>query len=165
LPLVASTAALAQFDKGDHLVNAGIGLNSYYSGGVPFGASYEYGIANDISAGAGLDFISYKYTSGGTKIGYNAFYMGARVNYHFNRLLKIDIEKLDIYAGGSIGYRQFNWTEGGSATGLPSVYDSGLYFGVLAGARWYFTPYFGVFLEVGAGGSSNARTGLTLHIF
>lgn len=55
--------ASAQFTKGDNLLNIGIGVNSYYSGGIPLGISYEHGITEDISIGAGLDYLSHRYNS------------------------------------------------------------------------------------------------------
>ena len=157
------SVASAQFGKGDKLWNIGIGLNSPYNGGVPLHTSFEVGINDFLSVGGNIDFLSYRYRTGAGTYGFSAFYMGARVSYHFNELFKLTIDELDIYGGGSIGYRSFTWRDDNSLTNTGSAYGSGAYLGVHAGARWYFTPGFGVFLEAGAGGSSNGRGGIVLR--
>ncbi|WP_052354276.1 hypothetical protein [Flectobacillus major] len=46
------------FKNGEKLLNLGLGLNSYYTGGVPIGASFEVGIDKDLSVGANVDYLS-----------------------------------------------------------------------------------------------------------
>ena len=157
------SSAAAQFGKGDKLWNLGIGLNSAYNGGLPLHTSFEVGINDVLSVGGNVDFLSYRYIVAGYKYGFTAFYTGARVSYHFNKLFKLNIDELDIYGGGSIGYRAFSWRDDNSLTSTGSAYGSGVYGGAHVGARWYFKPAFGVFLEVGAGGSSNGRGGIVLR--
>lgn len=151
--------ASAQFSKGDNLINLGIGVNSYYGGGIPIGFSYEHGITEDISIGAGLDYLSYRYNVLGDRNRFNILYLGFRGSYHFNNLIKHNVEELDIYAGAILGYRSFSWSNDftGSA---GDIYDSNLFLGIHAGARYYFKPTIGAFLELGAGGSGNARLGV-----
>ncbi|MBX2894862.1 MAG: hypothetical protein KF763_05450 [Cyclobacteriaceae bacterium] len=155
----ASFEASAQFEKGDNLLNLGIGVNSYYSGGIPVGASFEHGITDDISVGLGIDYLSYRYNFGASRYGFNILYLGARGSYHFNRLFDLNVEELDIYGGAQLGYRSFTWKDNftGSA---GNTYDSGVFFGIHAGVRYYFKPSLGGFLELGAGGSGNARLGV-----
>lgn len=150
--------ASAQFTKGDNLLNIGIGVNSYYNGGIPIGASFEHGITEDISVGAGIDYLSYRYNFGSSRYGFNILYLGARGSYHFNRLFNLNVEELDIYGGAQLGYRSFSWTD--DFTGAGDTYASGVFFGIHAGARYYFKPNIGAFLELGAGGSGNARLGV-----
>jgi hypothetical protein len=100
-----SNFAFAQFGKGDKLFNLGVGVNSYYNGGVPLCMALEFGVSEDISVGAGLDFLSYRYNISGTRYDFTALYIGARGSYHFNRLLNLDVKELDIYAGLGLGYR------------------------------------------------------------
>jgi hypothetical protein len=157
------TTATAQFGKGDKLWNLGVGLNSAYNGGLPLHTSLEFGINDVISLGGNIDFLSHRYTAGSIKYGFTAFYTGFRVSYHFNKLFKLNIDELDIYGGGSIGYRTFAWRDDNSLTNTGNAYGSGIYAGAHVGARWYFKPAFGVFLEVGAGGSSNGRGGIVLR--
>jgi hypothetical protein len=147
--------ASAQFTKGDNLLNIGIGVNSYYGGGIPLGISYEHGITEDISIGAGVDYFSYR--SGGSR--FSATYLGFRGSYHFNNLIKHNVEELDLYAGATLGYRNFSWNDP-PIPGLGDTYGSGLFLGAHVGARYYFKPSVGGFVELGAGGSGNARLGV-----
>ena len=87
--VLTTTTLLAQkngaFSKNDKLLNIGIGINSYYSGGIPFGASYEQGITDNISVGANADYLSNDYLS----FKFTAIYIGVRASYHVNELLNI----------------------------------------------------------------------------
>src|SRR5258706_14668112 len=155
----SSITASAQYKKGDKLLNLGFGLNSYYSGGIPLSAIFEYGATEDISVGGGIDFLSYHYGVGGADYSYTATYLGGRASYHFNRLINLKHENWDIYGGLSLGYRSFSWS-GYNGAGVGDVYGSGLFLGIHAGARYYFNKSVGGFLEVGALGSTNARLGV-----
>ena len=84
-----SFAQNGAFSNGDKLLNVGIGVNSYYSGGIPVGASFEVGVTDEISVGGNVDFLSSNYV-GGNK--FTAIYFGARANYHFNEILNINNE-------------------------------------------------------------------------
>ncbi len=152
----------AQYKKGDNLLNLGIGVNSYYGGGIPIGISFEHGFSAKISFGASLDYFSYNYgTIYGTDYRFKAIYFGARGSYHFSELLNLREEKVDLYGGLSLGFRSFSW-DGQAYSNVDNTYGNGLFLGVHAGARYYFSPGFGAFLELGALGSSNARVGITL---
>lgn len=160
--LSISIVSYAQYEKGDKLINAGVGVSPYGSG-LPFGASFEYGITDAISAGVSLDFFNSTAVVNGTRSGYFVIYPGIRGSYHFNELFNLNIKKLDLYATASIGYRSFIWND----ASLPlagTTYNSGVFVGAHAGARYYFTENIGVFLEVGANffGPSSARTGIAL---
>lgn len=164
LLLLLSNSTFAQFNKNDKLLNVGIGVNSYYSGGIPLSSSFEVGITDDISVGVGLDYLSHRYDAFGIKYGFSALYLGARGSYHFSKLLNVRDEALDIYGGASLGYRRFTWRDNNSFVGLGNSYGSGLFLGIHVGARYYFAPKVGGFFEVGAGGSSNARLGLAFRL-
>jgi len=162
--LIISFAANAQngaYSKGDKLLNVGVGLNSYYSGGLPFGASFELGVTEDISVGVNVDYLSHKYKAFG-EYKFTALYFGARGSYHFNTLLNIENEKIDVYAGATLGYRSFTWSDDYTAGGLKNSYGSGVYLGIFAGGKYYFTDNIGAFVELGAIGSTNARIGLAV---
>ncbi len=154
--ILATTNGYAQaFQKGDKLLDLGLGLNSYYSGGIPFGASFEVGINDDLSVGANVDYLStsnygYRFT---------ALYFGGRGSYHFNKVLNIKDEKLDLYAGAGLGYRSFSWEDSYYGTSIDS-YGSGIYLGIHLGAKYYFSDKIGAFGELGAVGSTNARIGI-----
>jgi hypothetical protein len=156
---VLSNTASAQYRKGDNLLNIGIGLNTYYEGGVPLSAIYEAGVSDDISFGGGIDYLSYHYATGGIDYSYTATYIGVRGSYHFNKLLNLRNENWDIYGGLSLGYRSFSWKNYKGA-GASDAYGSGLYLGLHAGARYYFSKSVGGFFELGALGSTNARLGV-----
>lgn len=152
-----ATNTFAQYEKGDKLLNLGIGLNSYYSGGIPLGASFEVGITDEISVGGSASFLSHTYY-GNDK--FTAIYIGGRGSYHVNKLLNLGSDKTDLYAGASLGYRSFKWNNDYFGS-LGGSYGSGVYFGGFIGGRYYFKPNLAGFVELGAGGSSNANIGLT----
>ena len=94
-----STFTFAQngaFKEGDKLLNIGIGANSHYEGGVPLGASLELGITEAISAGVNVNYLSHKYRD---SFKFKAVYLSARANYHFNKILKINNDDVDVYGG------------------------------------------------------------------
>ncbi|WP_254561431.1 hypothetical protein [Dyadobacter diqingensis] len=147
---ITSQSAFAQFEKGDKLLNAGINLGGTYGGGgVGVGASYEAGIHDFISVGGQADFTTWNYGFVGYKWKYNFFTIAARGSYHYGKhFLKMD--NLDLYAGPAIGYRVSSFSDPDGYSGLyDDGYGSGVFFGVFAGARYYFKPKMGVFAEVG----------------
>lgn len=159
------------FGKGASAINLGIGFGNtiyngaYYNMGLPsISVSYEYGIV-DIPMGSSLKGVvgvgglfgygmsRYDYHFGGYGYDFKAnyFLIAVRGNYHF-----IFLDKLDTYAGIILGY-YFAW---GSSDidyppGYPSSYptysdsDGGFHGGAYVGARWFFTPAFAVFSELG----------------
>ncbi|RYU97365.1 hypothetical protein [Emticicia agri] len=141
------------YAKGDNLLNVGIGLSSYYYGN-PIGISFEKGIEKDLSIGGQFDYNSGSYY--GYSSGYKAYYLGARGSIHLCRLLKINVDKLDLYAGLGLGYRHFRWND--------SYYgnNGGLFFNYFIGGKYYFTEKFGGFTELGYTGLSSVRVGLAL---
>lgn len=162
IALVAATAAIAQkksVTDNYKLLNVGIGLNSFYDSGIPFGASFEVGVAENISAGVNFDYLSSTYRGFGIKYTFTALYFGARGSYHFNDLLQINADEWDIYGGLTIGYRSFSWKDDFNNNGLGNSYGSGLYAGIYAGARYAFNDKIGAFTELGAIGSTNFRLG------
>src|SRR5882757_8920771 len=85
--LFFSQSAYAQYQKGDKLLNLGIGLNSYYSAGTPLSASFEVGVTDVISVGGLLDYVGNSYGYPGGSTSFSALYIGVRGSYHFNELL------------------------------------------------------------------------------
>lgn len=165
--VLASASALtcmaqkAGFIKANKLLNAGIGVNSYYGGGIPIGASFEIGVTDEISVGTNVDYVSSKYNYGlGYSYKFTTMYFGARGSYHANELLNINNEKVDLYGGATIGFRVFKWKDSYSNETLSGSYDNGVYVGAFIGGKYYFSSNIGAFAEVGAIGSTNARVGL-----
>ena len=167
--LLASLAAISNifaqnggFAKGQKLLNLGIGVNSFYSRGIPLGASFEVGITDEISVGGNVDYLSTKYNFGdGSFSKFTALYVGARGSYHFNELLNIENEKIDLFAGGTLGFRVLTYRDEFSSFSYTGLFGNGLFLGAFIGGRYYFNKKVGAFLELGAIGSTNARLGVS----
>lgn len=140
---VTSEKAFAQFEKGDKLLNAGIGVGGYgfYGGGFAVGASFEYGVHDFISVGAQADINFYTYRGFGFRESYTSVPIAARGSYHYGKHF-LTINELDLYAGPTLG---FNIDGNSYYTNSPIV------IGAIAGARYYFKPAMGVFAELSAG--------------
>lgn len=158
-----ATAQEFGYNKGDKLLNLGVGVNSYYNGGIPLSVSFESGITDQISVGAGVDYLSNKYeVESNASFKFTAIYFGARASYHVNELLNLDNEKVDLYAGATVGYRSFTWKDNYSNSSLKNSYGNGIFFGGFIGGKYFFTERLGAFAELGAAGSTNAKVGLAL---
>jgi hypothetical protein len=155
---ISSFAQNGAYSKGDKLLNIGIGVNSYYDGGIPIGASFEKGITDDISIGAQADYLSADYAS----IKFTAIYVGLRASYHANKLLNIKNDKIDLYGGPTLGYRSFSWKD--EDLNLGDDYGSGLFLGVYIVGKYYINKNIGLFAEFGAIGSTNARIGIAFKL-
>lgn len=137
------TASAQSFQKGDAVLNGGIGLGSTYtwSGGMslPLGVGFEYGVADlEVgSVGVGGDF---GYVSGS---GLNILYIGGKGTYHFNELFEVENDKLDIYGGLGIYYRSFSYS------GTNLTFGSGIIAGFHVGTRYYFADNIGGYAELG----------------
>jgi hypothetical protein len=141
---VTSEKAFAQFEKGDKLLNAGIGVGGYgfYGSGFAVGASFEYAVHDFISVGGQADINFYSYGYGfGPKASYTSLPIAARGSYHYGKHF-LTVNELDLYAGPTLG---FNIDGNSYYTNSPIV------IGAFAGARYYFKPAMGVFAELSAG--------------
>lgn len=152
------------FAKGDNVIGVGFGIGgvygfSSYDVQTPvFGAQYDRGIV-EFGFGGVLGvggFVGYKGYASKYEIGnqdfkdrYNIFIIGARGTLHYD-LFKV--KNLDTYAGTMIAFHAVN-----QKTDLPdnwdynSTHSSAAYASIFAGAKYYFTPSFGAFAEVGYG--------------
>lgn len=167
LAVITACAMMAQdvrFQKGDKVVNLGIGLGStfaigrYYSTQIPpLSASFELGYMDNLfdvenlnlGIGGYVGFTSYKYeyTFWGSSWGWNyrSFIAGARgaVHYPF-------VDKLDTYMGLLLGVNiRHSSSFGTNATG--SAAGSGLAYSWFAGGRYYFTDNLAGMVEIGYG--------------
>ncbi|MBK7366962.1 MAG: porin family protein [Candidatus Eisenbacteria bacterium] len=118
-------------------------VNGFYgTGGSPLlGVSAEYGVNENFSVGGVLGHASSKDTyvvlgeTFETKYGYTI--IAARGSYHLTDL--VDNERLDLYAGASLGYNKVSVTESARGYGdYVSVGASYMLYGVHAGARYWF---------------------------
>lgn len=118
-----------------------------------FYGAFDYGVHDAISVGAGLGYNGYSYSNDWR---YNYFPIVARGGFHpFNLKFladKIKIrDKLDVYLGPSIGYSigWASWKGSGSSTSSPKV--GWFVIREFVGAKFFFNPKFGVFVEDCAG--------------
>ncbi len=137
--------------KGMNFLNAGIGLGTYGlsgTGGLPITASFEHGFTKNISAGVGIGYVQKKYASSWK---YTYFLFGARGSYHLNETLKLANDKLDVYAGLGLLYRNysFKYLEDNHEDLSSSGGDVDIE--IHAGARYFFNEKLGGFAEVGYG--------------
>lgn len=158
-----SKAQRAQMSNGEHLLNAGLGVATHYDGGIPVSLSYErQAIAPNLTIGGVLGYMSHSYSTLNLNYQYSVFLFGARASFHFNELLSkaanMDVENLDLYAGGGLAYQSISWNTNFAHLGASSNFDSRLRPLFHIGSRYYFTDHVGAFLELGDIGLS------TLHI-
>jgi hypothetical protein len=144
------------FNKGDQLLNVGIGIGSPffgsgYSSSLPVNPSisFEKGITDKISVGGQVAYASSKYDVDlpGTNYSFkqNAFYIGARGSYHLNELLELD-PKFDVYGGASLGYVIVSVSNN---QGFNGTTGSGIGFGLFAGGKYNLSNTTGLFAELG----------------
>lgn len=124
-----AVSAQAYTGKGDQKVNLGLNAWGY---GTGISATYDYGLNQLISVGAGANayFDGYKDNNKDNRV-----FIFGRVNFHLKEALELP-EKLDIYPGVDLG-----------------VLGRDFGIGAHIGARYFFTEKVGVFAEVGNNGS------------
>ncbi len=123
-----STGIFAQnfTHTGDQKLQAGF---NFYGYGTGIKASYDYGIAQNFSIGAGIDFFnSGSYAS--------TFFIFGRGDYHFGDSINLP-DELDVYAGLELGL----------------IGNSNFGIGGHAGARYELSDNWGAFVEVGNNGA------------
>jgi len=150
---VYSASAQVKYGKGDVLLNVGIGAGYYYAGGVSGIASAEFFVNDAISVGPYLGITSYNYDynfGNNYKYKYTFIDFGGRASYHFSKHLNLNTDKLDLYGGALLGFVASSYS-GTKVNGYNDPYDGSVRGGVFAGARYFFTPVFGVNGEVGIG--------------
>jgi hypothetical protein len=144
-------SAQAELDKGNLLLNAGLGFGYYYAGGVPILFSAEWAINDAITIGPYLGFTTWRNNYFGYKWSYTFIDLGVRGAYHFSKHLDLSTDKLDLYGGVMLGYRITSVKEPDGFGGDYDAYGSAVTAGLFGGARWYFTNGFAVNGELGYG--------------
>lgn len=164
----AAGAANAQevFRKGDLVFNLGVGIgNTLYSGSgfkmtvPPLSLSGDYAVVDNlingnngsITVGGYLAYTANKqeFLTGTQKYGfrYSDLIIGVRGAFHYQF-----VRNLDTYAGLMIGYDIASAKQYGTWIGTPvNASASAVSFGGYIGARYFFSPKFGVFAELGYG--------------
>jgi hypothetical protein len=160
LLLVAVSFSLTQlfaqestFNKGDKVINLGIGFGSTYYGSIygshspALSGSFEVGIKDNILEKGSIGIGGYAGYSSAKYASYwktTNFLIGARGSFHYPL-----VEKLDTYTGLLLGYNIFStkyystYNVGGSASSIA--------FAWFAGARYYFNDKFAGMAEIGYG--------------
>lgn len=163
LALSAQGVMAQAYQQGDKLLNLGIGLNGYYGGGLPIGGSFEYGVTDQISVGAQIDFYTWGYNFGsGYKYRYTFIPIALRGSYHVNELLNLDNDKVDLYGGVQLGYYISKYSDDSGFSGIyNNSYGNKALFGIHLGGKYYFKPNLGGFAELGYG-VSTLKLGLAL---
>jgi hypothetical protein len=161
LPFATLNAQI--FDKGDVVINAGIGLGStvyhgaYYKTTVPpLFLSGDYCLMEDLGpgnlgVGAYLGYSAYKWEYSSLDYGwkYSTIIIAARGTYHFVDL----VDKLDLYGGVLLGAKIVSHKYFGDDlySDTHTASGSGAAFSVFGGARYYFTDNLGAMAELGYG--------------
>jgi hypothetical protein len=146
-----SSAAFGQaYNKADKTLNAGVGFGGAFFTGEstlpPISLGLQLGLEDKISvggivgyAGSSDKFLSYEWK-------YTYILIGGRGEYHF-----LDSKHLDAFVGVTLGYNIVSVTAPTGFGGGYSAASSALWYGGNAGLRYYFSPTFGLFAEVGYG--------------
>jgi hypothetical protein len=147
---------------GSFVINAGIGIGPAIYGDItvpPLGITVDYNMPIEglpFFVGGLFEFAASKWEQSYATLKYTDKYgflsLGGRFGYHLNWA----VDKLDTYAVATLGYTVYfyeqdlsgNW--GGSK---PTKNDSvGTFlFDINLGARYFFVPKVGAFLEIGGG--------------
>jgi|SRR5690606_26308273 len=156
------------FDKGTNLFSIGLGLPSRYTydydfgnGNIAFPAlylKYEHGILDELGLGGYVAVTGSRYKHGNHVDRRTYLNFSILAYYHFNKI--IPVKNLDVYAGAGGGVRHRIYHDG--STDQTSGESRPVFVGKV-GARYYFTPSFGVYAEAGTDGMSDVNAGITFR--
>ncbi|GHV30782.1 hypothetical protein AGMMS4952_18290 [Spirochaetia bacterium] len=153
--------------KGSFLINAGVGIGPTIYGDInipPIGLTVDYNLplfgGLPFTIGGLFEFAGSKYdfnsSWGGVTWGYTELHsflsIGGRFGYHLNW----GVDKLDTYVVAGVGWtigivdRTYSGDWGGYSKPSEDAHGSFL-FDINIGARWFFIPNLGAFLEIGGG--------------
>ncbi|KGL52708.1 MULTISPECIES: hypothetical protein [Porphyromonas] len=148
-----SNAQETSFKKGTGIWNLGVGLNNAYSTLPPLSASFAYSISDyvwDSRSALGMGGIvaiaGNSYTT--------SILAAPRISLHYSF-----IPKLDTYVAGYAGVRFQSIKTEANETKHRNAFD----YGFNVGTRYFFTPMFGAFLELGYG-VSYGNIGVSLRL-
>lgn len=168
LSLIAGTASAQSFQKGDNIINAGIGFGTNLGGlgnaRPAISASFEHGTwdiggPGVISLGGYIGNTGYSYKNAGYSQKWNYTIIGARSAYHYNGFK--NLPNLDVYGGLMLSYNIANYSADNYSG--PNSYGSDLGFSAYVGGRWFFSEKFGAYAELGHG-VSNVNAGVAFKL-
>lgn len=161
--MLSATFASGQgrYDKGDVLLNLGVGVGyTYFGGGVPVVLSADFAVNDVITVGP---FLGYTSWGGYRSFRYSATDIGVRGSYHFSELFEIRNEEVDVYGGLALGYSITSTNYDYGSFGFSDPYPNRVIFGLHAGVRYFFAPKVAGFAELGFGQAVLA-VGLTFKL-
>lgn len=123
---------------GDQKVQGGL---SIFGNGLGLQSTYDYGIFDIFSLGGGLE-LYFRGTNGNKQNKAADFYLFGRASVHLGRLINMPSE-MDLYPGIDLGFLGGNAGLGGHL-----------------GYRYFFTPKYGAYVELGTRGS----IGITINL-
>lgn len=142
LLLVTSVFAGEQeFSKGKVFLTPQFAL---YSFAPSLGVSVEYALTENIGIGASGMFAFWSDNYSGVKISQSLITPSAEAYYHFTN---IQAEKLDFFAGLSVGYSIFSWSWDIGDTEWSDAGSSGIFISPILGARYYLSKKLAICLK------------------
>ena len=147
--LNTDTLKAQSYEKGSMVLNLGAGVGGNLATGLGVVGSFEMGFWPTGDFGViGLGVVSGYVISTQAfnfyDVDYNEFSIGPRGIYHFTI---IPVENLDVYAAADLLF--VTQTTKYQDDFLPNVTNTTVTAGAVAGARYYFSDFFGVYAEVG----------------
>lgn len=152
----------AEFSKGSIFITPQVALYSYAPN---FGVSLEYGMTENIGIGASVmlafwseDLIIAKYSQ-------TLITPSVEGYYHFTT---IDVPKLDLYAGLSLGFSIFSYSVDVGIGDWAGAGSSGLFLSPFVGGRYFLTKKLAINLKfiysaIGDWGGAGGVIGLTIR--
>ena len=151
-------AQTATFQKGDNVLNLGLGFGGYAPSGYQvktpsFSASFEVGIKDSNKGTLGIGgYLGYaSYDQSGSYVGnnywsVNRIMIGARGAYHFALA-----DKLDTYGGMTLGFMARSWKWNGSVNRTDHPSKKPFSGDLFLGGRYYFSDKFAALGEFSLG--------------
>jgi hypothetical protein len=157
------TAYPDSLKKGNFIINAGIGFGTPLYGDMtipPISVSVDYalpigGLPFTVGALGGFNMSQYKAV--GYKWTYTGIAIAGRMGYHPD----FGVKNLDPYVDIALGYYIYTGKSDLSGGLTPTSYST-FYWGGNLGARYFFIPNLGAFLELGYSALSYVTAGVAI---
>lgn len=159
LPLMVRAQNTTEtFAKNDNAVGLGFGIGGAYTIGTystqspVFGLQYDRGImefdfGGVVGAGGFIGYKNFVHKWYDQKVRYNILIFGARGSFHYDLL---NVDNLDTYAGLMVAFHSIDADyDDNYYTNNRYKYRSTVNASVFAGAKYYFAPFVGAYLEAG----------------